>query len=169
MSFWLANPAHGTTLTNSAPAVCACSFTPSHSATADRGRSSPFCNDIMSTTLCHSVRFQLLLCRPDTPLASHNHPAFRPSTPTHSTQPPPSLPPSATFLCTQRPRVLPEQGVARQAGRAVRVHPVRLLLHVLPLLLVEQRQVPGPGCAAGGVQVCDRRGNGGVGGQWRSG
>ena len=39
----------------------------------------------------------------------------------------------------------PVAGGPRQARRALRVHPVRLLLDQLPKLLVEQRQVPWPG------------------------
>lgn len=35
-------------------------------------------------------------------------------------------------------------------GRLVRVHPVRLLQHQLPQLLVEWRQIPGPSCAHAG-------------------
>jgi len=49
--------------------------------------------------------------------------------------------------------VLPEPRVPCQAGRSVRVHPVRLLLHQLPLILVEQRQVLGACGAVAGVQV----------------
>lgn len=42
------------------------------------------------------------------------------------------------------------------AGRPVRVHPVCMLQHELPLLLVELGQVPGPGSPAPGVPVGDR-------------
>ena len=46
-----------------------------------------------------------------------------------------------------------EQGGARQAGRPVRVHPVRLLQHRLPVLLVGRGQVPRTRCAVAGLQV----------------
>mmetsp|Transcript_27135 Transcript_27135/g.75847 ORF Transcript_27135/g.75847 Transcript_27135/m.75847 type:complete len:217 (-) Transcript_27135:97-747(-) len=52
---------------------------------------------------------------------------------------------------------LPVQGGPREAGRPVRVHPVRLLLHVVPVVLVEQRQVPGPGGAAAGLPLDHRQ------------
>ncbi len=45
---------------------------------------------------------------------------------------------------------------ARQAGRAVGVHPVLLLLHRVPQLLVERRPLSGPRGAAAGVSL-DRR------------
>lgn len=57
------------------------------------------------------------------------------------------------MCCPQRQGVLPVEGEPREAGRAVRVHPVRVLLHLVPLLLVEPRQVPGPRGAAGLLQV----------------
>ena len=44
-----------------------------------------------------------------------------------------------------------------QAGRPLRVHPVRLLLDLLPELLVEQRQVPGPGHPAPGLSLARRQ------------
>ena len=34
---------------------------------------------------------------------------------------------------------------AQEAGRSLRMHPLRLLLHLLSLLLVEQRRIPRPG------------------------
>src|SRR6185369_17058445 len=39
---------------------------------------------------------------------------------------------------------------SRKAGRAVRMHPVRLLLDLVPKLLVEQRALPGSGRTAAG-------------------
>ncbi len=39
------------------------------------------------------------------------------------------------------------------SGWAVRVHPVCLLLHLVSLILVEWRQVPGPGSADAGVPL----------------
>ena len=35
----------------------------------------------------------------------------------------------------------------QEARRAVRMHPVRLLLDILPVVLVEQRRIPRPGRA----------------------
>ena len=46
---------------------------------------------------------------------------------------------------------------AREARRPVRVHPVRLLLDLVPELLVEQRQVPGPGDPAPGLSLAGRQ------------
>jgi hypothetical protein len=76
---------------------------------------------------------------------------------------PPPRPPTATPRAPRpqspaapRPQgqgVVPVQGVSLEARRHVRVHPVRLLLNELPLLLVEPGQVPGPGGAACGLQV----------------
>jgi succinate dehydrogenase / fumarate reductase iron-sulfur subunit len=45
----------------------------------------------------------------------------------------------------QRERRLQSPGRPRQAGRPLRVHPVRLLLDLLPQLLVERRALSGPG------------------------
>ena len=53
-------------------------------------------------------------------------------------------------------RAAAEQGGAREARRAVGVHPVLLLLHGVPELLVERRPLSGPGGAAAGVSL-DRR------------
>jgi len=50
-------------------------------------------------------------------------------------------------------RVLPEQGGQEQAGRPLRVHPVCLLQHLLPQLLVERGQVPGARRPTTGVPV----------------
>ncbi len=44
----------------------------------------------------------------------------------------------------------------RQARRALRVHPVRLLLDLLPVVLVERRPLPRPGRAAAGLPLADR-------------
>ena len=44
-----------------------------------------------------------------------------------------------------------------QARWALRVHPVRLLLDVLPVLLVERRPLPRPRRAAAGLSLADRR------------
>src|SRR5690606_12646134 len=41
----------------------------------------------------------------------------------------------------------------QEAGRPVRVHPVRLLLDQLPELLVERRALPGPGDPAAGLPL----------------
>ena len=55
------------------------------------------------------------------------------------------------------------QGVAaghggpREARRALRVHPVRLLLHVLSELLVERGPLSGPGRAAAGLPLGERQ------------
>ena len=53
-------------------------------------------------------------------------------------------------------RAAAEPRGARQAGRAVGVHPVLLLLHRVPELLVERRPLSGAGGAAAGVSL-DRR------------
>ena len=53
-------------------------------------------------------------------------------------------------------RAAAEPGGARQARRPVGMHPVLLLLHRVPELLVERRSLPGPGSAAAGVSL-DRR------------
>jgi hypothetical protein len=57
----------------------------------------------------------------------------------------------------RRKERLPVQGGARQARRPVRVHPVRLLLDLLPELLVERRPLPRPGDAAAGLSLDRRR------------
>ena len=44
----------------------------------------------------------------------------------------------------------------REARRALRVHPVRLLLDLLPELLVERRALSRPGRAAAGLSLADR-------------
>jgi succinate dehydrogenase / fumarate reductase iron-sulfur subunit len=49
-----------------------------------------------------------------------------------------------------------DQGRPRQARRPLRVHPVRLLLHRLPELLVELGALHGPGRAAAGTPLADR-------------
>src|SRR5690606_16473553 len=49
-----------------------------------------------------------------------------------------------------RPRAADAAGRPRQARRPVRVHPVRLLQHRLPELLVERRALPGAGDPAPG-------------------
>ena len=46
------------------------------------------------------------------------------------------------------PRKPPNQSRAQEAWRPLRVHSMRLLQHFLPLVLVEPRRVPWPGCAA---------------------
>ena len=46
-----------------------------------------------------------------------------------------------------------DQGRPRQARRHVRVHPLRLLLNLVPILLVEPGGVPRPGRAAPRQQV----------------
>jgi len=61
--------------------------------------------------------------------------------------------PGAPDRTPQRQRVVPVEGLPREAGRHVRVHPLRVLLHLVPLLLVEPGQVPRARGAAGGVQV----------------
>jgi hypothetical protein len=48
----------------------------------------------------------------------------------------------------QGPRAPAVAGAAEEAGRAVRVHPVRVLQHGVPVLLVELGGVPGPRRAA---------------------
>ena len=53
-------------------------------------------------------------------------------------------------------RAAAEQGGARQARRPVGVHPVLLLHHLLPQLLVERRPLSRPGRAAAGLSL-DRR------------
>lgn len=45
----------------------------------------------------------------------------------------------------------------REAGRSVRVHPVRLLLDLLPVLLVEPRQVPRSGRTAASLSFPGRQ------------
>ena len=44
----------------------------------------------------------------------------------------------------------------REARRPLRVHPVRLLLHVVPVLLVERRPLPRPGGPAAGLSLAHR-------------
>ncbi len=44
-------------------------------------------------------------------------------------------------------------GLHLSLGRPVRVHPVCVLLFLLPFLLVERRQVSGASCAHAGLQV----------------
>src|SRR3990167_443002 len=44
-----------------------------------------------------------------------------------------------------------------QAGRPLRVHPLRLLHDLLPQLLVEWREVPRPGDAAARLPLADRQ------------
>ncbi len=63
-----------------------------------------------------------------------------------------------------RPRVPEPQTEWRQsprrpgeARRALRMHPVRLLLDVVPVLLVERRPLSGPGGAAPGLPLADRQ------------
>ena len=57
----------------------------------------------------------------------------------------------------------PAQGVAaeprgpREARRALRVHPLRLLLDLVPELLVERRALSRPGRAAAGLSLADRQ------------
>ena len=53
-------------------------------------------------------------------------------------------------------RAPPKRAGAAQAGRDVGVHPVLLLHHLLPVLLVERRPLSRPGDAAGGLSL-DRR------------
>jgi succinate dehydrogenase / fumarate reductase iron-sulfur subunit len=48
-------------------------------------------------------------------------------------------------------------GGPREAGRPLRVHPLRLLLDLLPELLVECRPVPGPGDPAPGLSLARRQ------------
>jgi succinate dehydrogenase / fumarate reductase, iron-sulfur subunit len=50
-----------------------------------------------------------------------------------------------TRQAAARPRAPAVAGRTRQAGWPVRVHPVRLLLHLLPVVLVEPGQVHRPG------------------------
>ena len=65
------------------------------------------------------------------------------------------------WLHTTTPRaaggVAPVGGGPRQARRPLRVHPLRLLLDLLPQLLVERRAVPGPGDPAAGVPLARRQ------------
>ena len=53
------------------------------------------------------------------------------------------------------------------SGRAVRVHPVRLLLDLVPVVLVEHGPVPGPRRADAGLQVDHRLPRPAAGGQAR--
>ena len=62
----------------------------------------------------------------------------------------------ADFAAAARRRTPAKPRGTRQAGRAVGVHPVLLLLHELPQLLVERRPLPGSGHPAAGVSL-DRR------------
>ena len=48
-------------------------------------------------------------------------------------------------------------GGPREAGRPLRVHPLRLLLDLVPQLLVERREVPGPGDPAARLPLADRQ------------
>jgi hypothetical protein len=48
-------------------------------------------------------------------------------------------------------------GTARKAGWPLRMHPVRVLLHLLPELLVEFGQVPWPGDPASGLSLAGRQ------------
>jgi hypothetical protein len=60
-----------------------------------------------------------------------------------------------------RPRLRARNGckprTAREAGRPVRMHPVRLLLDLVPQLLVEFGQVPRPGDPAPGLSLAGRQ------------
>src|SRR6185312_12662915 len=56
-----------------------------------------------------------------------------------------------------RDGVAAEQAGAREARRALRMYPVRLLLDLVPVLLVERREVPGAGGAAAGLSLADRQ------------
>src|SRR3546814_19561336 len=51
----------------------------------------------------------------------------------------------------------PVAGGSRPAGRTLRVHPVRLLFHILPQLLVELRPLPRPGAPAAGLSLAGRQ------------
>ena len=55
-----------------------------------------------------------------------------------------------------RERMAAEPRGPREARRALRVHPVRLLLDLLPVLLVERRPLSRPGGAAAGLSLADR-------------
>jgi succinate dehydrogenase / fumarate reductase iron-sulfur subunit len=60
------------------------------------------------------------------------------------------------YLINNDPAPERERAVAgrpRRAQRPVRVHPVRLLLHQLPVVLVEPGQVRRPGRPAGGLPL----------------
>ncbi|KAL8355713.1 hypothetical protein RB601_001155 [Gaeumannomyces tritici] len=60
------------------------------------------------------------------------------------------------FFSSTGQGVPPEQGGQEKAGRAVRVHPVCLLLDVVPVVLVELGGVPRPRHPAAVVQVAGR-------------
>lgn len=55
-----------------------------------------------------------------------------------------------------RPRIPSKPGRAQEAGRVVRMYSVRLLLHLLSLVLVELRGIPGPGRLAAVVSLAGR-------------
>ena len=55
-----------------------------------------------------------------------------------------------------REGVAPVRGRSRQARRPLRMHFMRLLLHLLPELLVERRALSRPGRAAPGLSLADR-------------
>ena len=73
----------------------------------------------------------------------------------------PSTPSIEPWLKTASPT--PREGMAaeprrpREARRALRVHPLRLLLDLLPELLVERRPLSRPGRAAAGLSLADRQ------------
>src|ERR1700761_529630 len=73
----------------------------------------------------------------------------------------PSLPRASRQLTTHHPKpsgqgVSSEQGRTAEAGRAVRGHPVRVLLDLVPLVLVERGGVPGPRHPPAVVSVAGR-------------
>ena len=55
------------------------------------------------------------------------------------------------------PRTAPVEGRAREARRALRMHPLRVLLHELPELLVERRPVSRSGRPPPGLPVARRQ------------
>lgn len=64
--------------------------------------------------------------------------------------------PAAKDPATRRPGEPAEHRGAQETGWPLRVHPLCLLLHELPLLLVERRQVLGAGCSAPGIPMDGR-------------
>ena len=66
----------------------------------------------------------------------------------------PTVPPAERWGHSKRDgATLSVSGGPEEAGRSVRVHPVCVLQHLLPLLLVERRQVLGTRCANAGLPV----------------
>ena len=97
-------------------------------------------------------RLALIAAAPTTPPS----PSPSPSHPANNQRRPNDNHDANTKHDHQRQGVVPVQGVAREARRPLRVHPLRVLLDVVPLLLVEPGQVPRPGGPDAGLPLGHR-------------